>query len=58
MTDQKLQELAREEQRRYEKEWRAKNPDKVREKNRRYWAKRALKRLEASKEKEGERCDE
>ena len=34
-------EKARAAQRAYAKEWRAKNPDKVREKNLRYWARRA-----------------
>lgn len=30
----------REAMRQYHREWRAKNPDKVREKNRRYWEKK------------------
>lgn len=34
-------EKARAAQRAYAKAWRAKNPDKVREKNLRYWARRA-----------------
>ncbi len=34
-------ERVRAAQRAYAKEWRAKNKDKVREKNLRYWAKRA-----------------
>ena len=34
-------EKARAAQRAYAKEWRAKNPDKVRAKNLRYWARRA-----------------
>jgi len=41
----KIDELAREEKRRYEAEWRRRNPDKVRERNRRYWERRAKKRL-------------
>lgn len=52
MQDTKLQELAREVQRQYQREWRKKNPDKVRAKNQRYWERKARKLLEAS-EKEG-----
>lgn len=37
-----LEELAREAQRAYNRQWRAKNRDKVRENNRRYWQRRAL----------------
>ncbi|ANU54644.1 phosphatase [Acutalibacter muris] len=36
-----IQELAREAQREYQRQWRRKNPDKVREMNRRYWEKKA-----------------
>lgn len=51
-----LEELARREQSRYHREWRAKNPDKVREANRRYWLKKAesLKAKEAENGKDGE----
>ncbi len=38
-----LSEQAKAAQRAYYKEWRAKNKDRVREKNRRYWEKRAAK---------------
>lgn len=37
----------REAQRQYQREWRAKNPDKVREKNRRYWEKKGREFLES-----------
>lgn len=40
-TDDFVAEAARREvMRQYQREWRAKNPDKVREKNRRYWEKK------------------
>ena len=45
-----LDEQAAEERREYFRQWRAKNPDKVRENNRRYWERRASKRAEAEKE--------
>lgn len=41
-----LEELARKERIEYYRQWRAKNKDKVRESNRRYWEKRAAKRIE------------
>lgn len=37
---------AREVQRAYYREWRKKNPDKVKEKNRRYWEKKAAEEKE------------
>lgn len=43
-----IQELVKEERRLYAKEWRAKNPDKVREANRRYWEKRVQQRIAGS----------
>lgn len=46
-----LQQAAREERARYKREWRAKNPDKVRAQNQRYWEKKALARAE----KEGDK---
>lgn len=39
-----LQERAAEERREYFRQWRAKNKDKVRENNRRYWERRAEKK--------------
>ena len=41
MMNNTISEAAREAQRAYYREWRKKNPDKVREKNRRYWEKKA-----------------
>ena len=46
ISTQALEELARAAQRRYKAEWRKKNKDKVREHNKRYWAKRALRLAE------------
>jgi hypothetical protein len=36
-----MSEKAREERREYFRQWRARNPDKVRESNRKYWERRA-----------------
>lgn len=49
-----LEEKAKEERREYFRQWRAKNPDKVRENNRRYWERRAAKKETAAKEKEAQ----
>jgi len=49
LTDKEIQELAREKQREYLREWRKKNPDKVKEYNKRYWRKKALEMLKESK---------
>lgn len=48
-----LEQLGVEERRRYQREWRKRNPEKVREKNKAYWEKRAQKRLAAQSEEEG-----
>ncbi len=45
-----MDEQAREERRKYQREWRRKNKDKVRVINQRYWANRAQKRLAAQME--------
>ena len=45
-----LQERAAEERREYFRQWRAKNKDKVRENNRRYWERRAEKKAQAEQE--------
>lgn len=45
-----LKELAVEERREYYRQWRAKNKDKVRENNRRYWERRAAKNAQAEQE--------
>jgi len=50
MTEAELKELARQEKNRYHKEWRMKNPDKVRARNEKYWERRALRLAEHHKE--------
>ena len=45
-----LQKRAAEERREYFRQWRAKNKDKVRENNRRYWERRAEKKAQAEQE--------
>lgn len=39
--DKKFSDAAKMAQREYARQWRRKNPDKVRENNRRYWEKKA-----------------
>lgn len=57
-----IDEIIRKEKNLYQREWRAKNKDRVRVINRRYWEKRALKKLiEESKQKQilgGEKSEE
>ena len=50
MAEMTLEERAREERREYFRQWRAKNPDKVRENNRRYWERRAARKAEAKQD--------
>lgn len=45
-----LEKRAAEERREYYRQWRAKNKDKVRENNRRYWERRAAKKTQAEQE--------
>lgn len=45
-----LEERAAAERREYFRRWRAKNKDKVRESNRRYWERRAEKKAQAEQE--------
>lgn len=45
LTDKEIQELAREKQREYQREWRKRNPEKIKEYNQRYWIRRALREL-------------
>ena len=52
MSERQVQDKAREERNSYQREWRAKNKDKVRTINARYWAKRARKREERGKKNE------
>ena len=49
MAELTLEERAKEERREYFRQWRAKNRDKVRESNRRYWEKRAAKKVAEEK---------
>lgn len=44
-----LEERAAEERREYYRQWRAKNKDKVKEKNRRYWERRASKKAQVER---------
>lgn len=53
MSNLKLEELAIEERRRYQREWRAKNKDKVRAQNQKFWIRQAQKRLAAQEEEGG-----
>lgn len=46
MDAERLEALAVEERRRYFREWRKKNPDKVRKHNRNYWRRRAQAKLQ------------
>ena len=48
-----IEEKAREERREYFRQWRAKNRDKVKESNRRYWERRDTKRAVDEKDQEG-----
>lgn len=47
MTDLEIKEKAADAKRAYQREWYAKNRDKCRERNRRYWEKKALQAAEA-----------
>jgi len=49
LTDEQIKELAREKQREYLREWRKRNPDKIKEYNQRYWRKKALEMLKENK---------
>jgi len=49
LTDEQLEELAREKQREYQRSWRMRNPEKIKEYNQRYWRKKALEMLKENK---------
>lgn len=51
MTDKELDELVKKAQREYQREWRKKNPDKVKAKNRRFLEKKALELAQKDGEK-------
>ena len=57
MTEQQIQARAREERNSYQREWRAKNKDKVRAINARYWAKRARQTIEKEVQDEQKEAD-
>jgi len=50
LTDKEIQELAREKQREYQRSWRMRNPEKIKEYNQRYWRKKALEMLRENKD--------
>lgn len=52
-----LSNLAKEAQRAYLREWRRKNPEKVRESNRRYWERKAAQLEQEQPERGGENND-
>ena len=56
ITDNEIKEMAREAHNAYQREWRAKNKDKVKASNERYWEKR-VKRLLAEENKDCEEVD-
>ena len=53
MSEREIQELVREERRRYAREWRKKNPEKVRAANQRYWEPKIKGRLSAQCNRQG-----
>lgn len=46
MNEKIFDDLVREAQREYGRQWRKKNPDKVKAKNRRFWERKALEMLD------------
>lgn len=52
MAERKMDEAARNARNAYYRAWRAKNPEKVRESNERYWLKKAAEMGDANKEAE------
>ena len=57
MTEQQIQAKIREERNSYQRQWRAKNKDKVRAINARYWAKRARQKIEKEAQDEQKETD-
>jgi len=51
MNNEKIRELVKAERNAYAKAWRAKNPEKVRAINERYWEKKAAQKLRESESK-------
>lgn len=56
MSELTLEEKAKVERAAYAREWRKKNPEKVRQNNKRYWERRALKKEQAM-QAEKEKCE-
>lgn len=52
MTEKEIQELVRAEKAKYVREWRAKNPEKVKAANQRYWERKAIARKAAEREED------
>ena len=52
MDNHKLDEAAKNERREYYRRWRAENKDKVRQHNRNYWERRAMKRKQEEEKHE------
>ncbi len=50
MTNQQMQDKARQERNNYQRQWRARNKDRVKAINARYWLKRAQRKEEAEHE--------
>ena len=50
LTEQEIKEAVRKVQREYKREWRAKNKDKIKAANERYWRKKTMQRLTQGKE--------
>ena len=53
MSEREIQELVRKERSRYAREWRKKNPEKVRAANQRYWERKVQARLAAEDNRQG-----
>ena len=49
-----MTDAAREAQRAYMREWRKRNPERVREKNQRYWERKAKQFQDAERRKDGD----
>ena len=54
--NQEVEALAREERLNYFKDWRKRNPDKVKKHNSTYWRKKALKKLQSIEKGGDESC--
>lgn len=53
MTERELKEKAQEQKRAYQRDWYARNRDKAKDRNRRYWERKALAAEQQSKPQEG-----